>query len=364
LGIVTPVTPLKIAIMNEGLIDVVQAGVPVLYSPGPLMGATSPATVAGTIALTMAEVLFGVVLTQLIRPGAPVVLKPDTDVFDMRTTQVTYGSPEQNLGKMAVIQLAHRYQIPVYGLGGGVEGKMPDAEAAAEAAVEMLLNGLAGMTLSQSLGTLSFGMYGSQEMAVICDEIAHSIRRVLDGITVSDETLGLDVIREVGFGGSYLQHDHTVRHFRREMYFPKLFKRQSIDEWIAAGAKMAHEVARSRGRDLGKAGPVALSASDKAGQALKRALAWAEAVRPGLKVASRARPSRIESPAARTPRALSILAQPALFKLEVGAPAPSCQAVYSSTRRAMASTRSMTLLPITMSPTPRMIGSPPIRSSR
>jgi len=279
LGIVTPVTPLKIAIMNEGLIDVVQAGVPVLYSPGPLMGATSPATVAGTIALTMAEVLFGVVLTQLIRPGAPVVLKPDTDIFDMRTTQVTYGSPEQNLGKMAVIQLAHRYQIPVYGLGGGVEGKMPDAEAAAEAAMEMLLNGLAGMTLSQSLGTLSFGMYGSQEMAVICDEIAHSIRRVLDGITVSDETLGLDVIREVGFGGSYLQHDHTVRHFRREMYFPKLFKRQSIDEWIAAGAKMAQEVAHDRVVEiLGKAGPVALPASaDKAlDEALKRAVAWAE----------------------------------------------------------------------------------------
>jgi len=279
IGIVTPVTPLKIAIMNEGLIDVVQAGVPVLYSPGPLMGATSPATVAGTIALTMAEVLFGVVLTQLIRPGAPVVLKPDTDVFDMRTTQVTYGSPEQNLGKLAVIQMARRYRIPIYGLGGGVEGKVPDAEAAAEAAMEMLLNGLAGMTLSQSLGTLAFGMYGSQEMAVICDEIVNSIRRILDGIAVNDETLALDVIREVGFGGSFLQHDHTVRHFRREMYFPKLFKRQSIDEWVAAGAKMAHEVAHDRVVEiLSKASPVELPPSaDKAlDEALKRAVAWAE----------------------------------------------------------------------------------------
>ena len=279
MGIVTPVTPLKVAVMNEGLIDVVQAGVPVLYSPGPLMGATSPATVAGTVALTMAEVLFGVVLTQLIRPGAPVVLKPDTDVFDMRTTQVTYGSPEQNLGKLAVIQMAHRYRIPIYGLGGGVEGKMPDAEAAAEAAMEMLLNGLAGMTLSQSLGTLSFGMYGSQEMVVICDEIVNSIRRVLDGITVNDETLALDVIREVGYGGSFLQHDHTVRNFRREMYFPKLFKRQSIDEWFAAGAKMAHEVAHDRVVEiLSIAGPVALPPSaDKAlDEALKRAVAWAE----------------------------------------------------------------------------------------
>jgi trimethylamine--corrinoid protein Co-methyltransferase len=279
LGIVTPVSPLKIAVMNEGLIDVVQAGVPVLYSPGPLMGATGPATMAGTIALTMAETLFGVVLTQLIKPGAPIVLKPDTDVFDMRTTQVTYGSPEQNLGKMAVTQMAHRYQIPIYGLGGGVEGKVPDAEAAAEAAMEMLLNGLAGMTMSQSLGTLAFGMYGSQEMAVICDEIVNSIRRVLEGITVSDETLALDVIREIGPGGGYLQHEHTVSHFRHEMFFPQLFKRQSIDEWISSGAKMAHEVAHDRVQQiLNQPTPSLLppSADQALSRALARAIAWSE----------------------------------------------------------------------------------------
>ena len=279
LGIVTPVSPLKIAVMNEGLLDAVHAGVPVLYSPGPLMGATAPATVAGTIVLTMAEVLFGVVLTQLIRPGAPVVLKPDTDVFDMRTTQVTYGSPEQNLGKVAVIQMAHRYGIPVYGLGGGVEAKFPDAEAASEAAMEMLINGLAGMTLSQSLGTLAFGMYGSQEMVVICDEIVNSIRRVLEGIKINDDTLALDVIRDVGYGGSFLQHDHTVRHFRREMYFPKLFKRQGLDEWAEAGAKQAHQVAHDRVVEiLGKAGPVELpdSADRALEEALRRAIAWAE----------------------------------------------------------------------------------------
>ena len=90
--------------------DAVQAGVPILYSPGPLMGATGPATVAGTVGLTTAEVLFGLVLMQLIKPGAPVVLKPDTDVFDMKTTQCTYGSPEQNLGKVAMAQLAASLQ--------------------------------------------------------------------------------------------------------------------------------------------------------------------------------------------------------------------------------------------------------------
>ena len=246
MGIVTPITPLKIAVMNEGIVDTVMAGVPVLYSPGPLMGATGPATVAGTLVLTIAEVLFGVVLTQLIKPGAPVVLKPDTDVFDMKTSQVTYGSPEQDLGKIAAIQLARRYQLPVYGLGGGVESKVPDGEATAEAMLSMLLNGLAGMTLSQSLGTLSFGQYGSQEMVVICDELVYMIKRILSGFVVDDETLALDVIRKVGHGGSFLGQKHTVKHYRKELFFPNLFQRKTLDEWLKAGGKISHVVAHDR----------------------------------------------------------------------------------------------------------------------
>jgi trimethylamine--corrinoid protein Co-methyltransferase len=271
LGIVTPVTPLEIAVMNEGIVDTIQAGVPILYSPGPLMGATGPATVAGTVVLSNAEVLFGVVLTQLIKPGSPVILKPDTNVFDMRTTQCTYGSPEQNLGKMAMVQMARVYDLPIYGLGGGVECKVPDAEAASEAALNMLMNAQAGMTMSQSLGTLSWGMYGSQEMAVICDQIVDIVRRVMDGITINDDTLAVDVIREVGHGGDYLSHEHTVQHFRNEMLFPKLFVRQTIDQWVTAGSKMAHEVAHERVLEiLEKAGPVELPPG--ADEELERAL--------------------------------------------------------------------------------------------
>ena len=246
LAIVTPISPFKIAVMNEGLIDAVLAGVPVLYSPGPLMGATSPATVAGTVAVTQAEVLFGVVLTQLIKQGAPVVLKPDTDVFDMKTSQVTYGSPEQDLGKVASVQLAKRYGLPIYGLGGGVEGKLPDAEAAAESMETMLLVSLAGMTLCQSLGTLACGMYGSAEMAVICDEMVHMTRRILAGFEVNDETLALDVIREAGYGGNFLKMKHTARWFRSEMFFPSLFRRQTGEEWVRAGSKPIDQVAHEK----------------------------------------------------------------------------------------------------------------------
>jgi trimethylamine---corrinoid protein Co-methyltransferase len=279
LGIVTPITPLKIAIMNEGLIDAVLAGVPILYSPGPLMGATGPATVAGTTVLTNAEVLFGVVLTQLIKPGAPVILKPDTDVFDMKTTQVTYGSPEQNLGKVAMVQLARKYNLPIYGLGGGVECKIPDAEAAAEAMQTLQLVSLAGMTMCQSLGSLAFGMYGSPEMAVMCDEMVRMVKRILNGFEVNDDTLAVATIRKVGYGGSFLDQDHTVRYFRKELYFPSLFRRLTSDEWVQAGSKAIDQVAHEKVLQiLTKAGPVELPAGADA--ELERALQRALASRP------------------------------------------------------------------------------------
>ena len=279
LGIVTPITPLKFAVMNEGILDAVEAGVPVLYSPGPLMGATGPATVAGTVALTMAEVLFGVVLTQAIKPGAPVVLKPDVDVFDMATTQCTYSSPEQNLGKAAAAQMARHYHLPIYGLGGGVEAKVPDAEAAAIAMMSMLMMGMAGMNLCQSLGTMSWGQYGAPEMTVLCDEMVSMIRRVLTGIAFDDDRLALDVIREVGPGGSFLQHDHTVAHFRKELFFPKLFRRQSMEEWQAKGSRMMHDVAHERVEEiLRTAGPVPLPPGVDAEieRALQRAIEWSK----------------------------------------------------------------------------------------
>ncbi len=279
LGIVTPISPLKIAVMNEGIVDAVMAGVPILYSPGPLMGATAPATVAGTVVLTNAEVLFGIVLTQLIKPGAPVVLKPDTDVFDMRSGQVTYGSPEQDLGKLAMVQLARRYSLPIYGLGGGVESKLPDAEAAAEAMETLLMVSLAGMTMCQSSGSLAFGMYGSPEMAVICDEMIHTIRRILDGFVVDDDSLALDVIRKAGFEGNFLKLDHTSRHFRKEMFFPSLFRRQTSEEWVKSGSKPIDQIAHEKVLYiLENAAPVQLAPGADA--ELERALSAATKAHP------------------------------------------------------------------------------------
>ena len=194
----------------------------------------------------------------------------------MRTTQCTYGSPEQALGKAAAAQMARFYDLPIYGLGGGVEAKVPGAEAAAEAMLNIVLNGLAGMNMSQSLGTLAFGLYGSQEMVVICDELVHMAKRAIGPVLVNDDTLAVDVIREVGHGGSYLGHEHTTRHFRKELFFPKLFVRETIAQWVEGGKRLGHQLAHERVEEiLAEAGPVELApgADAELERALNKAIA-------------------------------------------------------------------------------------------
>jgi trimethylamine--corrinoid protein Co-methyltransferase len=271
LGFVTPVSPLVFPKLVEGIVDAIEWGVPILYSPAPMMSGTGPATIAGTLALTIAEFLFGLVLTQLLRPGAPVLFKTDADVMDPATGQCTYGSPEQALGKAALAQVCAFYRIPCFTMGGGAESKLPDSEAAAQAMLGMLMNGLAGITLSQSLGTLAHGLYGSLEQLLICDEMAHMVKRVLAGFAVDDETLALAAIRGVGHGGDFLTDEHTLAHFRQELFFPALFKRQSVEQWLERGAQSVVDVAHARVEAiLAASGPVALPPG--AEEALARAL--------------------------------------------------------------------------------------------
>jgi trimethylamine--corrinoid protein Co-methyltransferase len=127
-----------------------------------------------------------------------------------------------------------------------VEAKLPDAEAAAQATMGILLNALAGLTLTQTLGTMGSGLYGSPEMVLICDEIVHMTKRILQGICVEPARLAVDVIKEVGHGGNYLTHEHTLKYFRGELFFPKLFKRQSIADWEQRGRKSMLDVAHER----------------------------------------------------------------------------------------------------------------------
>jgi trimethylamine--corrinoid protein Co-methyltransferase len=268
---ITPVAPLRVTHLDECLYEFAKFNIPALVRPGPMMGATSPATLASNLAQTNAESLFVIVLTQLLRKGMPVIYGPATPAMDMTTTLCTYGSPDEAVGRAMVAQLGRVYQLPSWNTAA-TEAKLPDAAAAAESMYGMQLNALSGMTLTQTMGTLASGFYGSAEMLVICDEMARMIKYLLRGVQVSEDTLALDVIREIGHGGNFLTHDHTARFFRKELYFPHLFRRLSIDQWQSQGGKSilddAHQVVKDI---LSTAGPASLP--DGADEEMRRVLA-------------------------------------------------------------------------------------------
>ncbi len=265
-----PTSPLEIGSYNEGMIEFAAWGAPILFSPGIMLGATGPATLAGALVQGNAENLAGLVLSQLLKPGTPVVYGVHTPVLDMRTMRCTYAGTEQSLGRAAMAQLARHYGLPSFNTGGGCDSKAVDAQAAAEATMGIFLNGLSGLTLTQTMGTMAGGTFGSLEMLIICDEIVAMAKRILGGVDTSNEKLAVDVIKGVGPGGHFLDSEHTLRHFRQEFFFPRLFDRRGIPEWEADGAKGIDEVARSRVKEI-LAAPAPKILSPSADRALEQA---------------------------------------------------------------------------------------------
>jgi trimethylamine--corrinoid protein Co-methyltransferase len=218
-------------------------GLPTTYTPVVLRGATGPVTVAGAIALANAGELVGLVLAQLKREGAPVILTGGVnDMLDMRTTVDAYADPTN---RVMLVELAHRYNLPIFGLTGCSDSKIPDEQAAAEAAFSIMLETLAGAQMAHDVGYLEGGMTNSVEQIVICDELIGYTKHFMRPLEINEDTLALDLIDQIGPDGDYLSSDHTLKHFREDWY-PKLFDRRNFDEWQRGGAKTLRQRAREK----------------------------------------------------------------------------------------------------------------------
>ena len=218
-------------------------GLPTTYTPVILRGATGPVTAAGAIALANAGELVGLVLAQLKRAGAPLILTGGVnDMLDMRTTVDAYADPTN---RVMLVELAHRYDLPIFGLTGCSDSKLPDEQAAAEAAFSIILETLAGAQMAHDVGYLEGGMCNSIEQIVICDELIGYTRHFMRPLEINDDTLALDLINEIGPDGDYLSSEHTRQHYRADWY-PKLFDRSNFEEWNRAGAKSLRQRAREK----------------------------------------------------------------------------------------------------------------------
>ncbi|MCG3180517.1 MAG: Glycine betaine methyltransferase [Phycisphaerae bacterium] len=233
-----PIPPLLHTRMGmEKLLYCARHGIPVTYPTGAMAGATAPVTLAGALAMGNAECLAGLVAHQLAAPGAPFVYGGNTTAMDMRTGSFTYASPEFHLCFSAYADLAHHYCLPVWALAGASDAKTVDAQAGAEAAMQILMAELSGAQLIHDMGYLDSGLCSSPEMIVLADELASMARYISRGIEINDRTLALDVIDQVGPTGNYLIHEHTLANFREEIWFPDSIFRGTYSSWKEAGAR-------------------------------------------------------------------------------------------------------------------------------
>lgn len=215
---------------------------PALYIPSSTGGVNSPITPVGSLALDYAGVLVGLVLSQLKQEGAPVVVPGmPSGQLDMRTMVSTYCEPERGHAQA----LAHFYGLPMFSLGGASESKAVDQQAAVEATLTLMAATLTGGNIIHDLGYLESGLTFSFAQLAICDEIVSWFKSFGREFEVSDETLGLDVIAEVGPDGQFLNTKHTLKHYR-ERWYPKLFERSTYDSWLKEGGKSLVERAVER----------------------------------------------------------------------------------------------------------------------
>jgi trimethylamine--corrinoid protein Co-methyltransferase len=238
------VSPLKFTLENENMIECAKAGIPVTLGPATILGATGPITPAGAVAVSNAEALASITLIQLVNPNSPVIYAAWGVVMDQKTGTATYASPENAL-TFGVLngQLAEFYNLPCFGLGGAIDSKTPDAQAGCEATMLLLVSALVGVTLIHDCGYLASGGAGSLEMAVICDEIVENVLNIIKGVAVNDETLAIDVIKNVGPHGHFFSQKHTLKHLR-ELYTAQLFDKSKLETWVRRGRKDIGERAR------------------------------------------------------------------------------------------------------------------------
>jgi trimethylamine--corrinoid protein Co-methyltransferase len=244
---IEPVSPLSHSEeVVQKLIFAVDNDIPFVYTPCPLAGATAPCTLAGTAVQALTESLFGIVLSQLRKPGAPLIIGGLMSNMDMLTTVYCYGSPEMALLSAAYTQITKWLEVPMYETAGCSDAKLFDEQASMEAAINIATAALVGGNMIHDVGYLEQGLSSSMELMVASDEVIDMVKRILRGIPVTDDTTALNVMSDVGPGGHFLEHDHTYTRFRTEIWRPKLINRQNWENWELAGSKTLQDRVHER----------------------------------------------------------------------------------------------------------------------
>ena len=245
-----PISPLVLGLeATQKLMYMAEKGLPTVFTPGLLTGGSGPVTIAGGLVQGNAEMLAGFVLAQLIREGTPMIYGGGIFPIDMRTTMMSYGSPESMVGTCVLKDMARYYRLPMFHFAGCSDAKTFDQQASLEGALWVLMAALSGGNLVHDMGYIDNGLTTSYQMLVAMDEVVGMVERIVRGVEVSPETLALDVIDRVGPGGEYVTEEHTFKHFR-ENWYPSLLDRSNYTTWASQGKQTLGDRAAARARHL------------------------------------------------------------------------------------------------------------------
>lgn len=247
-----PISPLQLP--GDGL-DIVQefalAGQPVSIGPMAMVCGTGPGTLAGTLAQENAEILAGVVATQLLAPGTPITYGGIPHIMDPRTGICSFGSPEQGLMAVAMVQMGRFYGFPVYVNVGLTDAKTLDAQAGMEKGMTMLMGASAGADMFGHAGICGTDHAGSLEWLLADHELMAYVKRATEGFDVTADTLATEVIESVGPAANFLADEHTARHFRNELWMPSTtWARTGWDAWADAGRETMGDRLRNEVRRI------------------------------------------------------------------------------------------------------------------
>jgi trimethylamine--corrinoid protein Co-methyltransferase len=238
-----------------------ELGIPLVWSGGPGPGLSAPCSRAGMVVELMADVLAGLVIHQLTRPGAPFVMGGLHTGLNMRTSSMTYAGPEVQAEQQASIEMARHYGLPSFTYGGVSDSKAFDGQWTAEAAITLALAALSGGTMLHDIGYVESSFQGSFESIILGDELVRYVRSYRSGVPLDDLDFVVDEIRAVGPGGSHLSRPYT-RKQHRSFWHPTVIDQWMHDHWVEQGETTLMDRLRERAREL-RANPPEFALADE-----------------------------------------------------------------------------------------------------
>ena len=228
--------------MAGSLIELARYGQACVLASLAMAGASGPVQLAGILAMQNAEILAGLTLSQLVRPGAPVIYGSTSSPMDMRSGGLSIGAPELSMIVSCTAQMARFYHLPSRSGGGLTDANFPDAQAGVQSAMALTTAARNGINfILHACGILSAYMAMSYEKFMIDEELCGLARKLIQPIEVSDESIDLETIKTVGIGGNYLMEPKTFELCRTAFFLPDLMIVQDYDAWQMAGGKRADE---------------------------------------------------------------------------------------------------------------------------